>query len=233
MHQNHADFYGFFLFLKGIILNENCCILRLSFFSSSYCKLILMLSRGCISVVAGMDISFRKAHEILSDERNFININQLFLDWLEKLNHDTYLNTILKSMIFWPFNMFCGINFTSKKKQTRSIPTSVLSFFQSIMGLARWGQIAERSCWGNCWSCCAWQLPTKTESPDVPEKAVIHFCDKMGLQIKGISERTVWTATYTWRSCCWYENTIHAAHSWLWRVHHPNSSTANTCKIAL
>lgn len=162
-----------------------------------------MLSRGCISVVTGIDISFWKAHEILSDEKNCINNNWLFLDWVEKLNHDrqTYLNTTL--WFFCPFNMFCGINFTSEKRQTRSTPASVLRFFQPIVGLgthARWGQIAERSCWGNSWSCCAWELPTKTESSYVLEKAAVHICDKMG----AVNKRCQWMNSLDSNSyTCW------------------------------
>lgn len=122
-----------FLFLKGIILNENCCILRLSFFSSSYCKLILMLRRGCISVVAGMDISFWKAHEILSDERNFININQLFLDWLEKLNHDRLIWTL--SWRVWFFgHSTCSVELILPLKKSRQDPfQQVCSAFSSLL----------------------------------------------------------------------------------------------------
>lgn len=49
-----------------------------------------------------MEISSWKAHEILYDERNYIKINQLFLEWLEKLNHDrqSYSNTFLNCMGF-------------------------------------------------------------------------------------------------------------------------------------
>lgn len=102
MHQNHADFYGFFIPKRNNFEWKWLYFRYASLFSTaSYHKLILLLSRGCISAVAWMEISFWKAHEILCDERNYININQLFFEWLEKLNHyrQSYSNTFLNCMI--------------------------------------------------------------------------------------------------------------------------------------
>lgn len=79
MHQNHADFYGVFISKRDNFEWKWLYFRYASLFSTaSYRKLILLLSRGCISAVAWMEISFWKAHEILCDERNYININQLF-----------------------------------------------------------------------------------------------------------------------------------------------------------
>jgi len=79
-----------------------------------------------------MEISFWKAHEILCDERNDININQLFLEWLEKLWQTVLFKHFSKLCDFWPFKMFCGINFISGKGRHDPFQQMCSDFFSLL-----------------------------------------------------------------------------------------------------
>lgn len=137
-------------------------------------------------MVAGIDISFWKAHKFLSNEKKYIKILIIFgLVW--KIKSQQKLIWTL-SHDFLAIQHVLGNSFYLWKKADKIHSNKYAQIFPVYCGISQVGPDSRKILVGKRSSCCARHLPAKTESSYVPEKAVIHFCDKMG----AVNKRCQW-----------------------------------------